>query len=94
MRLIGLAVVLALILFAAPLVVEAQPAERVYRIGWLGAYPPEERAKVPANASASKSWSYLVAGSGLSFEDRGEYCLKGVPDRWQLWSATDRAPAC
>jgi class 3 adenylate cyclase len=28
----------------------------------------------------------LVAGSGLVFEDRGEHELKGVPDRWQLYS--------
>jgi class 3 adenylate cyclase len=27
----------------------------------------------------------LVAGSGLSFEDRGEYELRGVPDRWHLY---------
>ncbi len=27
----------------------------------------------------------LVAGSGLTFEDAGEYELKGVPDRWRLY---------
>lgn len=27
----------------------------------------------------------LSAGSGLSFEDRGEHDLKGVPDRWHLY---------
>jgi class 3 adenylate cyclase len=27
----------------------------------------------------------LVAGSGLTFEDRGEHELKGVPDRWHLY---------
>ena len=27
----------------------------------------------------------LTAGSGLSFKDRGEYELKGVPDRWHLY---------
>jgi class 3 adenylate cyclase len=26
----------------------------------------------------------LVAGSGLKFEDRGEYTLKGVPRPWHL----------
>jgi class 3 adenylate cyclase len=26
----------------------------------------------------------LVAGAGLSFEDRGEHGLRGVPDRWHL----------
>ena len=30
----------------------------------------------------------LVAGSGLSFQDRGEHELKGIPDRWQIYSAT------
>jgi hypothetical protein len=29
----------------------------------------------------------LVAGSGLSFTDRGEHELKGVPDRWRLYAA-------
>ena len=28
----------------------------------------------------------LVAGSGLSFEDRGERELKGVPDAWRLFA--------
>jgi class 3 adenylate cyclase/pimeloyl-ACP methyl ester carboxylesterase len=28
----------------------------------------------------------LVAGSGLSFEDRGRYTLKGVPDEWQVFA--------
>ncbi len=28
----------------------------------------------------------LVAGSGLVFEDRGEHELKGVPDRWRLYT--------
>ncbi len=30
----------------------------------------------------------LVAGSGLSFVDRGEHELKGVPDRWQVFAAS------
>jgi class 3 adenylate cyclase len=28
----------------------------------------------------------LVAGSGFSFEDRGEHELKGVPDRWRIFA--------
>jgi class 3 adenylate cyclase len=28
----------------------------------------------------------LTVGSGLSFEDRGEHALKGVPDQWRLYS--------
>jgi class 3 adenylate cyclase/pimeloyl-ACP methyl ester carboxylesterase len=30
----------------------------------------------------------LVAGSGLTFEDRGERALKGVPGTWQLYAAS------
>jgi hypothetical protein len=29
----------------------------------------------------------LTAGSGLTFEDRGEHELKGFPDRWHLCRA-------
>jgi len=28
----------------------------------------------------------LVAGSGITFEDRGTFVLKGVPDEWRLYS--------
>jgi class 3 adenylate cyclase len=37
---------------------------------------------------ASRTVVDLVAGSGISFEDRGEHELKGVPDRWQLYAVT------
>jgi hypothetical protein len=30
---------------------------------------------------------YLVAGSGLRFEERGTHSLKGVPGSWQLLAA-------
>jgi class 3 adenylate cyclase len=33
---------------------------------------------------ASRTVVDLVAGSGISFDDRGEHELKGVPGRWQL----------
>jgi len=49
MRLIGLAVALIVGLTLAP-VAEAQKAERVYRIGWLGAYPREAQEKVRLGA--------------------------------------------
>jgi class 3 adenylate cyclase len=29
----------------------------------------------------------LVAGSGLTFADRGVHALKGVPDKWRLFAA-------
>jgi class 3 adenylate cyclase len=35
----------------------------------------------------------LVAGSGISFVDRGEHALKGIPDRWRLFAVTDTIPA-
>jgi len=28
----------------------------------------------------------LVAGSGIDFEDRGEYELKGVPGSWKIYA--------
>jgi hypothetical protein len=33
----------------------------------------------------------LVAGSGLSFTDRGEHELKGVPGSWRLYAAEPAA---
>ena len=27
----------------------------------------------------------LVAGSGLNFNDRGKYALKGIPGEWRLF---------
>jgi hypothetical protein len=33
----------------------------------------------------SRTVKDLVAGSGISFTDRGEHQLKGVPDSWQLY---------
>ena len=33
----------------------------------------------------------LVAGSGITFEERGEHELKGVPDTWRLFAATPPA---
>ena len=47
-------------------------------------------ARVGAKADAnevlvSQTVKYLVAGSGIEFEDAGEHELKGVPDRWHLY---------
>lgn len=41
----------------------------------------------------SRTVKDLVAGSGLSFADRGERELKGVPGTWRLYAATEGAPA-
>jgi class 3 adenylate cyclase len=35
----------------------------------------------------------LVAGSGLTFEDRGEHELKGVPEPWHLYAAASAPQA-
>jgi pimeloyl-ACP methyl ester carboxylesterase len=48
-------------------------------------------ARVAAKAGAnevlvSRTVKDLVAGSGLSFDDRGLHELKGVPDEWQLYA--------
>jgi class 3 adenylate cyclase len=51
-------------------------------------------ARVSANAApleilVSRTVCDLVAGSGLTFEDRGLHSLKGVPGEWQLFAAAD-----
>jgi class 3 adenylate cyclase len=42
----------------------------------------------PSEVLTSQTVKDLVAGSGISFRDRGEYELKGVPGRWRLYAAT------
>ena len=41
----------------------------------------------PGEVLVSRTVKDLTAGSGLTFEDRGEHTLKGVPDPWQLYAA-------
>ena len=48
-------------------------------------------ARIAALAGAgeiltSRTLKDLTAGSGLVFEDRGMYSLKGVPDEWQVYA--------
>jgi len=48
-------------------------------------------ARVAAEAAAGEvlvtgTVKDLVAGSGLTFEDRGERTLKGVPGSWHLYA--------
>jgi class 3 adenylate cyclase len=50
-------------------------------------------ARVQSHAQAGEVWvsrtvTDLVTGSGISFEDRGEHSLKGVPGTWQLFTVT------
>jgi class 3 adenylate cyclase/alpha-beta hydrolase superfamily lysophospholipase len=40
----------------------------------------------PGEVLCTSTVKDLVAGSEISFEDRGEYELKGVPDRWRLYA--------
>jgi class 3 adenylate cyclase len=40
----------------------------------------------PGEVLVSSTVKDLVAGSGLSFDDRGVHDLKGIPGRWQLFS--------
>ena len=54
-------------------------------------------ARIGAEADASEvlvsqTVKDLVAGSGLSFEPRGEHELKGVPDRWRLYRLVRQRP--
>ena len=40
----------------------------------------------PEEVLVSSTVKDLVAGSGISFDDRGEHELKGIPDRWKLFA--------
>ena len=42
----------------------------------------------PGEVLATRTVKDLTAGSGLSFADRGEHALKGIPDRWQLFAVS------
>jgi class 3 adenylate cyclase len=45
----------------------------------------------PDEVLVSSTVKDLVAGSGLSFEDRGEQALKGVPGTWRVFAALAKA---
>jgi class 3 adenylate cyclase len=40
----------------------------------------------PDEVLVSSTVKDLVAGSGITFEDRGEHALKGVPETWRLYA--------
>jgi class 3 adenylate cyclase len=47
-------------------------------------------ARVAAQAKAGELWASstvrdLVAGPGITFFERGDFTLKGVPGRWHLF---------
>jgi class 3 adenylate cyclase len=39
----------------------------------------------PGEVLVSSTVKDLVAGSGLQFNDRGKYALKGIPGEWRLF---------
>lgn len=43
----------------------------------------------PGEVLGTRTVRDLVAGSGIAFEERGEYELKGVPDTWTLYAAVN-----
>jgi len=45
----------------------------------------------PSEVLVSQTVKDLVAGSGLSFQEAGEHELRGVPDRWRLYSVVRRS---
>ena len=47
-------------------------------------------AAAPGEVLVSSTVKDLVAGSGLSFVDRGRHALKGVDGDWQLFAVADR----
>jgi class 3 adenylate cyclase len=42
----------------------------------------------PNDVLVSSTVKDLVAGSGISFEDRGPHELKGIPGEWRLYAVT------
>lgn len=43
----------------------------------------------PQDVLVSRTVKDLTAGSGFSFDDRGEHALKGVPETWQLYRVAE-----
>lgn len=43
----------------------------------------------PSEVLVSSTVKDLVAGSGIAFQDRGVHALKGVPEQWHLYAATE-----
>jgi class 3 adenylate cyclase len=44
----------------------------------------------PGEVLVSRTVSDLAAGSGMTFQDRGDHALKGVPGTWRLFAAEAR----
>jgi class 3 adenylate cyclase len=43
----------------------------------------------PGEILVSSTVRDLVAGSGITFEDRGERELRGLPDRWRVYAVAE-----
>jgi class 3 adenylate cyclase len=43
----------------------------------------------PGEVLVSSTVRDLVAGSGIRFEERGAFELKGIPDQWRLYSVAE-----
>ena len=43
----------------------------------------------PGEVLVSSTVKDITAGARIKFEQRGTHTLKGVPDQWQLFSASD-----
>jgi pimeloyl-ACP methyl ester carboxylesterase len=43
----------------------------------------------PGEVRVSRTVVDLVAGSGISFDDRGEHALQGIPEPWRLFSVSN-----
>jgi len=43
----------------------------------------------PSQVLVSQTIKDLTIGSGIAFDDRGEHELKGIPDTWRLYAATE-----
>ena len=48
-----------------------------------------QAAAQPGEVLVSSTVKDLAVGSTIGFEDRGEKDLKGVPDRWRVYSVAD-----
>ena len=71
-------------------VMDAAGSRRAALFGWIDGAPLSLvfAATYPQRV-VSSTVKDLVAGSGISFEDRGTHELHGVPGEWHLYAARD-----
>ena len=55
----------------------------------VGAEGPEIHFAGAGETMVSSTVRELSGGSGFSFADRGEHELKGVPEKWRVYSVSD-----